>query len=57
MAASPVRIEAPVPGRPFIGIEREQKYFDDAQARISAELARLPLFEQEAKAVQQELIA
>ena len=44
-------------GRNFIGCELEPKYFDIAVKRISAELSRFPLFEQEAKAVQQELIA
>ena len=32
-------------GRKFIGIEREQKYFDIACKRIEDELTRHPLFE------------
>lgn len=33
-------------GRTFIGIEKEQKYFDIACKRIEAEMNRFPMFEQ-----------
>jgi DNA modification methylase len=42
-------------GRKFIGIEKEERYFDIAAKRIEAELNRAPLFEPPA-VVQRELI-
>ena len=39
-------------GRRFIGIEKEEKYFDIAVKRIQAELERFPLLETAPKIVQ-----
>jgi len=44
-------------GRYFIGIEKEQRYFDIACQRIEAELNRHPLFEQPTKATDARLFA
>jgi site-specific DNA-methyltransferase (adenine-specific)/modification methylase len=41
-------------GRQFIGVEKEERYFDIAVKRIEAELNRTPLFDP--KPVQRELI-
>jgi DNA modification methylase len=40
-------------GRQFIGIEREERYFDIGVKRITAELNRFPLFESAAASEQQ----
>jgi site-specific DNA-methyltransferase (adenine-specific) len=43
-------------GRKFIGIEKEEKYFDIAVKRIESELTRTPLFDEAPAIVQRELI-
>jgi DNA modification methylase len=42
-------------GRKFIGVEKEEKYFDIAVRRIEAELGRMPLFQEPPK-IQQSLM-
>jgi len=42
--------------RKFIGIEKEERYFNIARARIEAELSRFPLFEKDACVDQQQVL-